>query len=216
MDNASSVKRLTTLGWRVMRIGNVLQVKRGGSPRPIDEYITTKEDGMNWLKIGDIKKGAKYITNTSSKILKEGVKMSTKVNIGDFILSNSMSYGRPYIMNIEACIHDGWLTFQEINLNLVTRDFLYYLLTHPKTQSIFQSISAGSGVQNLKKETVSEIRLLLPPIPEQNRIVSILETWDKAIGKLTKKLSLLKDQRKFLLNNLITGAIRTPENLRTL
>ena len=194
--------------WEVKKLSNLFTVKRGGSPRPIEHHITTKEDGLNWLKIGDIEVGAKYITSTSSKILKEGLKKTTLVKPGDFILSNSMSFGRPYISKIETCIHDGWLTFQKIDRNQIDQDFLYYLLLHPNTQNIFSSVSAGSGVQNLKKETVDDISLRFPPLPEQNRIVSVLETWDKAIEKLSKKIEVKKQIKKGLMQNLLTGKKR--------
>lgn len=194
--------------WEVKKLSNLFTVKRGGSPRPIEHHITTKEDGLNWLKIGDIEVGAKYITSTSSKILKEGLKKTTLVKPGDFILSNSMSFGRPYISKIETCIHDGWLTFQKIDRNQIDQDFLYYLLLHPNTQNIFSSVSAGSGVQNLKKETVEDISLRFPPLPEQNRIVSVLETWDKAIEKLSKKIEVKKQIKKGLMQNLLTGKKR--------
>lgn len=194
--------------WQLRKLDSMFTVRRGGSPRPIENYITNREDGLNWLKIGDIDVGAKYITSTSSKILKEGLSRTTLVKKGDFILSNSMSFGRPYIMNIDACIHDGWLTFQDIKTDILDRDFLYYLLSQSKTQSIFVSISAGSGVQNLKKETVAEVELPIPTLPEQKRIVSILETWDKSIEKLTHKIEVKKQIKRGLMQDLLTGKKR--------
>lgn len=195
-------------GWQVRKLDSMFLVRRGGSPRPIENYITDRADGLNWLKIGDIDVGAKYINKTSSKILKEGISRTTLVKKGDFILSNSMSFGRPYIMNIEACIHDGWLTFQDIKTSILNRDFLYYLLSQSKTQAIFTAISAGSGVQNLKKETVSEVALPIPQISEQSRIVKVLETWDKAIEMLAKKIEHKKEIKKVLVEKLLTGDLR--------
>ncbi len=194
--------------WQTRKLDSMFTVRRGGSPRPIESYITNRADGLNWLKIGDIDVGAKYITKTSSKILKEGLSRTTLVKKGDFILSNSMSFGRPYIMGIDSCIHDGWLTFQDIKTNILDRDFLYYLLSQSKTQAIFTSISAGSGVQNLKKETVSGVVLSIPPLPEQNRIVAVLETWDKAIENLNKKIEIKKQIKKGLMQDLLTGKKR--------
>lgn len=199
--------------WVLRKLDTLFDIKRGGSPRPIQEFITSRSDGLNWLKIGDIKKGARYIESTSSKILKEGLPRTTLVKKGDFILSNSMSFGRPYISNIETCIHDGWLTFQNINDELLDANFLYYLLLSSKTQREFLSISAGSGVQNLKKETVAEVVLNFPCTEEQKSIAEILTTADNEITILEKKLILWQDQKKYLLNNLVTGQIRTPENL---
>jgi type I restriction enzyme S subunit len=198
----------TSKNWQLRKLDSMFTVRRGGSPRPIESYITNRDDGLNWLKIGDIDVGAKYITGTSSKILKEGLSRTTLVKKGDFILSNSMSFGRPYIMNIDACIHDGWLTFQDIKTDILDRDFLYYLLSQSKTQSIFASISAGSGVLNLKKETVAEVELSIPPLSEQYRIVSILETWDKSIGSLSEKINLKEQIKRSLMQDLLTGKKR--------
>ncbi len=191
-------------GWEVKKLGNLFDIKRGGSPRPIDKYITDEEDGLNWLKIGDIKKGSKYINKTSSKIKKDGLKKTTLVKKGDFILSNSMSFGRPYILNIETCIHDGWLTFQNIKEKELDRSFLYFLLLHPKVQNEFKNISAGSGVQNLKKETVSEVLLQFPPLSEQKRIVAVLEVWDEVLEKLKRKIEIKKNIKKGLLQKMLT------------
>jgi type I restriction enzyme S subunit len=198
--------------WEVVKLGNVCEICRGGSPRPIQDFLTHDSDGLNWLKIGDIKKGARFITQTTSKIKKEGLKKTTQVNPGDFILSNSMSFGRPYIMKIQSCIHDGWLAFRNIK-NDFDKIFLYYKLTTQEVQNEFKSISAGSGVQNLKKETVEEVSIKFPSKKEQNDIAQILTIADDEITALEKKKQILEEQKRYLLNNLITGQIRTPENL---
>lgn len=194
--------------WRLVKLGNICDISRGGSPRPIQDYLTQEKDGLNWLRIGDIEIGSRYIYKTREKIKKEGLSKTTLVNDGDFILSNSMSFGRPYIMKTTACIHDGWLTFKNIIPDF-NKDYLYYLLLSNKIQNIFKSISAGSGVQNLKKESVSSIIIQAPSKKEQLAIVGILTAVDNEIDVLEKKLSILKDQKKYLLNNLITGTIRT-------
>lgn len=99
--------------WEALSLGEHSQIFRGGSPRPIQEFLTTSDTGVNWIKIGDVDADAKYITATEEKIIPEGVSRSRMVYEGDLILSNSMSYGRPYIMNIQGCIHDGWLVIQK-------------------------------------------------------------------------------------------------------
>ena len=88
-------------------------VERGGSPRPIKKYITDSENGVNWIKIGDASNDSRYITRTKEKITQDGVKKSRMVYEGDFILSNSMSFGKPYIMKTSGCIHDGWLVLRK-------------------------------------------------------------------------------------------------------
>ena len=94
--------------WEMIELGELLDITRGGSPRPIKDFITDGE-GVNWINIGDASKSSKFIYKTKEKITHEGVKKSRFVQEGDFILSNSMSYGRPYIMATTGCIHDGWL-----------------------------------------------------------------------------------------------------------
>ena len=113
-----------------MRLGDVLIIERGGSPRPIKDFLTDSKDGINWIKIGDTEKGGKYINHTAEKIIPEGLKKSRKVYAGDFLLSNSMSFGRPYILNIDGAIHDGWLLLRPI-ASFFDKDYLYYLLSSP-------------------------------------------------------------------------------------
>jgi len=199
--------------WSTVKIKSICTVKRGGSPRPIDSYITDEADGLNWLRIGDINSGDRYIYKTSEKIRKEGLKKTTLVHAGDFILSNSMSFGRPYIMKIDACIHDGWLALMGISAQ-VNKSYLYYLLSSEIMQAKFKSISAGSGVQNLKKETVSEVYISLPSRGEQDAITNILTATDDEIEMLKEKRVLAASQKQYLIDNLITGKVSTPENLR--
>ena len=99
--------------WEWIKLGNVCTIARGGSPRPIKEYITTAADGVNWIKIGDTEKNGKYICATAEKIKPSGVSKSRMVHAGDFLLTNSMSFGRPYILKVDGCIHDGWLVISQ-------------------------------------------------------------------------------------------------------
>ena len=103
-------------------IGEILQFERGSSPRPIKSFIS--EDGINWIKISDGKLNDMYIESTQEKVTIEGAKKSRSVSCGELILSNSMSYGKPYILKINGCIHDGWYVFRK-NENIDVK-FLYY------------------------------------------------------------------------------------------
>ena len=121
------IQRLCPDGVELKPFGEMATIVRGASPRPIKNFITTRADGVNWIKIGDVKPGSKYITDTAEKITLAGAKKSRLVKEGDFILSNSMSFGRPYIMKIEGCIHDGWLAISNFKRYFIA-DFLYHLL----------------------------------------------------------------------------------------
>jgi len=196
--------------WQTKRLGDVTTIKRGGSPRPIQDYLVkVNEEGYNWLRIGDVPIGSRYIHKTSAKIKPEGLKKTTLVKKGEFILSNSMSFGRPYIMMTDACIHDGWLALQNID-KTIDKQFLYYLLTSEQMQNKFKNYSAGSGVQNLKKETVQEIEFQAPAKPEQLRIANILETWDEYIEKFEQKIELKEQLKKKLVQRLLSGVQRLP------
>ena len=159
--------------WKWTNLGNVTYIVRGGSPRPIKQYITTREDGINWIKIGDVEKGGKYIYSTHQKIIPEGESKSRRVYPGDFLLTNSMSFGRPYISQIEGCIHDGWLLIH--NLNGFDSDYLYYLLSSTYLYNQFTTKASGSTVDNLNIDKVKSAVVPLPPVGEQGRIAGKIE-----------------------------------------
>ncbi len=170
-------------GWEVKKMGEVLSIERGGSPRPIKKYITNSPDGINWIKISDATASEKYIYETKEKITKDGLHKTRVVNSGDFILSNSMSFGRPYIMKTTGCIHDGWLVLKQNGKKIFESEFLYYLLSSPFVFQQFNSKAAGSTVRNLNIALVSSVDVPIPPLPEQQRIVAIL---DEAFAAITK------------------------------
>lgn len=159
--------------WLWTYLGNVSYIVRGGSPRPIKQYITHDTNGINWIKIGDVEKGGKYIYQTNERISPEGEKKSRRVYPGDFLLTNSMSFGRPYISQIEGCIHDGWLLIR--NLNGFDPDYLYYLLSSSYLYGQFTEKASGSTVDNLNIDKVKSAMIPLPPLAEQKRIVAKLE-----------------------------------------
>ena len=191
--------------WDAVVLGDYAQIYRGGSPRPIQDYITTSDKGINWIKIGDVDAGAKYIDSTEEKIIPEGVSRSRMVYEGDLILSNSMSFGRPYIMNIEGCIHDGWLVIQKYDKTFY-KDYLYYALSSELTMQQYITMAAGSSVQNLEK--VSKVLLPCPQIPEQKKIAEALSSIDSLITDLHKLVQKKKDIRQGTMQMLVTGKRR--------
>ena len=160
--------------WEWVRLGSVLEIARGGSPRPIQQYLTTDPDGINWIKIGDTDKGGKYIYKTKEKIRPEGVAKSRMVHSGDFLLTNSMSFGRPYILKTDGCIHDGWLVLSN-RFDCYSVDFLYYILSSPFAYYQFCDSVSGAVVKNLNSDKVSNALFPLPPLNEQRRIVQRIE-----------------------------------------
>ena len=160
--------------WVWVRIGNLFDISRGGSPRPIKAFLTTEENGLNWIKIGDTEKNSKYINSSHEKIIPAGLSKTRRVYKGDLLLTNSMSFGRPYILNIDGCIHDGWLVLHPLDAELF-KDFFFYLLSSPVVFHQFQVSAAGAVVQNLNSDKVAQTVIPLPPLAEQKRIVAKLE-----------------------------------------
>ena len=169
--------------------------------------MTTSDQGVNWIKIGDVGEEDKFIKSTEEKIVPEGVSCSRMVFRGDLILSNSMSYGRPYIMNIEGCIHDGWLVIQKYD-RVFDRDYLYYALSSGLTMKQYVAMAAGSSVQNLNKEKVSKVVLPCPRISEQKSIAEVLSDIDTLIIDLKKIIRKKKDIRQGTMQMLVTGKKR--------
>ena len=162
------------VSWEWVRLGAVLEIARGGSPRPIQQYLTTEPDGINGIKIGDTDKGGKYIYKTKEKIRPEGVTKSRMVHSGDFLLTNSMSFGRPYILKTDGCIHDGWLVLSN-RFDCYSVDFLYYILSSPFAYYQFCDSVSGAVVKNLNSDKVANAFFPLPPFSEQCRIVQRIE-----------------------------------------
>lgn len=165
-------------GWEVKTLGEVCTIERGGSPRPIQSYLTDSEDGINWIKIGDATEGSKYITSTKEKIKPEGVKKSRFVHSGDFILSNSMSFGRPYILAIDGCIHDGWLVIHDKE-NTFDKSYLYYYLGSPSIYNEFKALAVGGVVNNLNSELVRKVKVVIPPLSLQQSFATKIEAIEK-------------------------------------
>lgn len=160
--NGSNVPEIRFKGfsdaWEQRKFADVVQIERGGSPRPIDDYITDSQNGLNWVKIGDAPAQGHYITKTAEKIRPEGLSKTREVHPGDLILSNSMSFGKPYIMGIDGCIHDGWLLIRDTN-STFDLTFLCHLLGTPQMLDQYRSLAAGSTVNNLNKELVGNALL---------------------------------------------------------
>ncbi|EMQ54778.1 restriction endonuclease subunit S [Vibrio cholerae] len=196
-------------GWAEDTLGRLVAVERGSSPRPIKNFLTDSEDGVNWIKIGDAKKGQKLITATAEKITKEGATKSRFVDVGDFILSNSMSFGLPYIMGIPGYIHDGWFVFRlpkQIN-----SDYFYYLLSSSYVSEQFNNLAVGGVVKNISGDLVKKAILPLPPFSEQQRIVEKLDEVLAQVDTIKARLdgipAILKRFRQSVLAAAVSGKL---------
>ena len=190
-----------TGAWEQRKFSKLVLIERGGSPRPIDNYITNKSNGINWVKIGDAPKEGRYITKTAEKIRPEGVNKSREVFPGDLILSNSMSFGKPYIMGIRGCIHDGWLLIRDTN-KIFDPIFLCYLLGTDQMLAQYKALASGSTVNNLNKELVGNTHISLPGKEEQHVIGEFLQGLDSLLTLHQRKLEMLKNVKQAFLEKM--------------
>ena len=187
--------------WEQRKFSDLVQIERGGSPRPIDDFITDSPDGLNWVKIGDAPAQGNYITKTAEKIKPEGLSKTREVHPGDLILSNSMSFGKPYIMGIDGCIHDGWLLIRN-TYKVFDLTFLCHLLGTPQMIIQYKSLAAGSTVNNLNKELVGNTVVTIPTIKEQRVLGQYLETLDNLITLHQRKYDKLTNVKKSMLEKM--------------
>ena len=192
--------------WEWCKLGTVNEIARGGSPRPIKDYLTNDASGINWIKIGDTTKDGKYIDSVKERIRPEGVKKSRMVHKGDFLLTNSMSFGRPYILNVDGCIHDGWLVISPIGEAYMS-DFLYYLLSSSFAFEQFTNVASGGVVTNLNSDKVADTKFPLPPLAEQKRIVVEIERWFALIDQIEQSQSDLQDTIRQTKSKILDFAI---------
>ena len=196
-------------GWVDRTLDKVCIVERGSSPRPIKNFFTTAANGVNWIKIGDTEEGGKYVFATGQKITPEGAKQSRYVKEGDFILTNSMSLGRPYIMKTDGYIHDGWFV-----LRLgegIDSEFFYYLLSSSYVQGQFHTLSAGAVVKNISGDLVKKAVLPIPPLTQQHDLAEQFVVFSEETQRLEslyqQKLTALDDLKKSLLNQAFSGQL---------
>ena len=166
--------------WEQRKFGELVIIERGGSPRPINKFITGDENGLNWVKIGDAPEQGNYIIQTKEKIKPEGLSKTREVHPDDLILSNSMSFGRPYIMAIDGCIHDGWLLIRD-NEKRFDLKYLCCMLGTDMMLSQYKQMAAGSTVNNLNKELVGNTVVKYPSPEEQSKIGDYFSTLDNMI-----------------------------------
>ena len=187
--------------WEQRKFSEMVTIERGGSPRPIDKFITNDKNGLNWVYIGYAPEQGNYITQTAEKIRPEGLSKTREVHPGDLILSNSMSFGRPYIMAIDGCIHDGWLAIRDTKKNFDLK-FLCTLLGTDSMLNQYKAMAAGSTVNNLNKELVGGTIIAFPMLEEQIKIGDYFTSIDHLITLHHRKCEEMKILKKYMLQKM--------------
>ena len=206
----NSVFSETGPDWLSNLLGDVCRIQRGGSPRPIKAFLTNSDDGINWIKIADATASHKYISSTNQKIIPDGVRRSRMVYPGEFLLSNSMSFGKPYILKIQGCIHDGWLVLGDISKTF-NQDFLYHFLTSKVAKDQLSNFATGSTVRNLNTKSVAKLLIHYPSISRQEEISKELDDIEAQSHLLrdifSRKVNLLLGLKQSILQKAFTGEL---------
>lgn len=202
------------ISWPLVALSDVFDIARGGSPRPIDDYVTDDPNGINWIMIGDANEGTKYITGTKRRIRTEGAQRSRAVKPGDFLLTNSMSFGKPYILGTSGCIHDGWLVLSPRRRD-VDADFFYHLLGSDAVYAEFERRASGATVKNLNIDLVKGVKVPLPPLREQRRIAEILDMADALRAKRRSALAQLDTLTQSIFFDMFGDPATNPKGIQT-
>lgn len=188
--------------WDEKKFSNYIKLYRGSSPRPIQEYLTNDENGVNWIKIGDAKNAMNsIISKVEEKITKKGSEKSRKVKKGELILANSMSFGKTYEIAIDGCIYDGWFVLREYE-KYFYKPFLLQFLNSNYMQNQYEKLSAGGIVQNISSDIVYNTIIFYTSLAEQQKIADCLLAVDDLITAQTKKIEQLKAHKKGLMQGL--------------
>jgi type I restriction enzyme S subunit len=197
--------------WNVIKIEDIANIRRGASPRPIKNPDYFSDDGPGWIRIGDVTPVYKYINKTTQCLSDLGVSKSVKVTKGNLIMSICATIGKPVIVDMDACIHDGFVLFQNIKAN-IDAEFLYYVLL--RNEEFFKSQKQEGTQGNLNTTIVGNTAIALPnTIEEQNKITSIFNIIDILIKKSQDNLNYMSNSKKKLTNDYLSGKLIIPREV---
>ena len=206
--------KLTEVGvipcdWEVKRLGEVSEINRGASPRPIDspKWYSTQSN-VGWVRIADVSEAnGKILLKTKDYLSKQGISQSRFISQGSLIMSICATVGLPIITGIEVCIHDGFVGFDKISKD-IDLEFLFYTLK--ELEKSFKSAGQVCSQSNLNSEIIRQYFITIPPLPEQKRIAKALSDIDELITALDKLITKKRYLKQGAMQQLLTGKTRLP------
>ncbi len=198
--------------WTRKALSELARVRRGASPRPIDDPRWFAREGPGWVRISDVTRANGRLRETEQYLSAEGATHSVRVALGDVLMSICATIGEPVIVEMDACIHDGFVVFDQFEGKL-DRKFLLHEL---RAIAPLLKAKGQTGTQaNLNTGIVGTYRVLIPEDPaEQSRIAAVLDTVDEAIAKTEAVIAKLKQVRAGLLHDLLTRGLDEHGQLR--
>ena len=187
--------------WTQGELGDFSEIKRGGSPRPIQEFLS--DSGLRWLKISDVTSlQTPFVIDIKEHIIEEGLKKTVFLKEGSLVLSNSATPGIPKILDVDSCIHDGWLYFPKSRFS---NEYLYLYFKYIRQQLV--NLSNGSVFNNLKTDILKAYPTVLPDEDTLQRFDSIVKPMFLQIQNLTRESHKLTKLRDTLLPRLMSGEL---------
>lgn len=187
--------------WLHGKLGDYANIKRGGSPRPIQEYLS--DSGLRWLKISDVTGlQTPFTIDIKDHIIEEGLKKTVFLKAGSLVLSNSATPGIPKILDVDSCIHDGWLYFPESRFS---NEYLYLYFKYIRQQLV--NLSNGSVFNNLKTDILKGYPTILPDEETLQRFDGIIKPMFLQMQNLTRESHDLMDLRDTILPRLMSGEL---------
>lgn len=186
-------------------IEEIAHVKRGASPRPIADPKWWSDSGVGWIRIEDVTKANKYLKKTRQYLSEAGINNSVPVKKGELIMSICGSIGKPVILDMEACIHDGFVAFKDIK-DEIDVEYFYYLLKY--LEPVFSGMGQHGTQKNLNSTLVGKRKIPFPDMEEQKKIAQMFSSLDMKISVENNKRRRLVRLKKGLMQKLLTGQIR--------
>lgn len=187
--------------WNHGKLGDFAEIKRGGSPRPIQEYLS--DSGLRWLKISDVTNlQTPFVIDIKDHIIEAGLRKTVFLKAGSLVLSNSATPGVPKILDVDSCIHDGWLYFPESKFS---KEYLYLYFKYIRQQLV--NLSNGSVFNNLKTDILKRYPTILPDKETLRRFDDIVIPMFLQMQNLTRESHKLADMRDALLPKLMSGEL---------
>lgn len=182
-------------------LGDFVEIKRGGSPRPIQNYLS--DSGFHWLKISDATGiSSPFINEIKESIIEAGLKKTVYLKSGSLVLSNSATPGLPKILDIDTCIHDGWLYFP---LSKFSNEYLYLYFKHIRDNLI--ALGNGSVFTNLKTDILKNYPTYLPTKDVLKEFDGLVQPIFSMILLKTREIKRLSEIRDTLLPKLMSGEL---------
>lgn len=187
--------------WKQGALGDFVTIKRGGSPRPIQEYLS--DEGLRWLKISDVSGlQSPYVLEIAEHIIEEGLKKTVYLEAGSLVLSNSATPGIPKILDVDSCIHDGWLYFPESQLSNYFL-YLFYKSIRPK----LVALGNGSVFTNLKTDILKGYSFSKPDDDTLYKFDKIVAPMFRMMREVARENQRLSEVRDSLLPKLMSGEL---------